>query len=381
MKIAIDGLHLFGPYGGVQHSLARLVKALRGKYPDDELTLYVPRDFAGPPAAGADDPGLRLRRCWFPGRWRVVRTFWRNFRLQSLAYKANCDVLHGPTYALPAALTMPGVLTIHDVIALTHPGFATPGSARVQKSLLPRSVKAARRIIVPSQAVKAEAERVLKADPDRIDVIPWGVSEEFRPIQDRNVLRQAQESWKLPERFVLFVGTLEPKKNIEGLVKSFFAAKMHRKMPHELVLAGRLGWKMNRLKRLILELNAQQYVHFTGYVPQDALPYLYNLAELCVLPSHVEGFGMPVLEAMACGCPVAISGAPALAEVAGGAAFRCEPVRDKPYQALREAFEELLLGRQKTRGELRARGFARAREFTWERTAQLTRAAYAKALG
>src|SRR5947207_3358754 len=117
MRIAIDGLHLFGNYAGIKGSLAQLVAALRRHYPQDEIVLYVPRDFKGPPNADGD-PGLVIRRTWFPGRWRGVRTLWRNWRLQNRAYADQCDLLHGPTYALPSMLSKPAVVTIHDTIAL-----------------------------------------------------------------------------------------------------------------------------------------------------------------------------------------------------------------------------------------------------------------------
>ncbi|MBI3832548.1 MAG: glycosyltransferase, partial [Planctomycetes bacterium] len=238
MRIGIDGLHLFGAYGGVQCSLARLIDAMRKEFPADEVTLYAPRDFQGPPGNGASEPGLTVRKTLFPGRWRTVRTLWRNFRLQPACYRDKCDLLHGPTYALPSMLSLPSVVTIHDLIALSNPEFATPGSARVQKRLLPRSVKVARRVLVPTEAVKQEVEKQMEVKPERIDVAPWGVGEPFRIIDDKNKLDAARERWRLPKRFVLYVGTLEPKKNLEGLFMSFFAAKLNRKLPHALVLAG-----------------------------------------------------------------------------------------------------------------------------------------------
>ena len=380
MRIAIDGLHLFGSYSGVHFALTRLVEGLRKNFREDELLLYVPRDFHG--NAASDDPGLQIRRTWFPGRWRGVRTLWRNFRLQAAAYRDRCDLLHGPTYVLPAMLSMPSVVTVHDTIALSHPAYCTPGSARLQKRLLPRSAKVARRILVPTHAVKAEVEKRLQINSSVIDVVPWGVGADFHPVDERGLLEEARQKWVLPERFVLFVGTLEPKKNIEGLVKSFFAAKAHRKLPHSLVLAGQLGWGMDGLKRLIHELNAQEYVFFTGYVPAEGLTLLYNLADLFVLPSHIEGFGLPLLEAMACGCPALISNAPALVEVAGGAARVWAHDENKPFQPMREALEELLVedADEPLRKALRVKGLERAKEFTWTRTAELTRACYARAL-
>jgi glycosyltransferase involved in cell wall biosynthesis len=278
---------------------------------------------------------------------------------------------------------MPAVLTLHDCIALSNPDFATPGSANIQKRLLPKSAKLARRVMVPSEAVKAEALRFLELKPEKIDVVPWGVGPEFKPIEDEALLEQAQKQWSLPDPFVLYVGTLEPKKNLRGLLRSFVAAKLNLKLPHSVVIVGRNGWGMRNFPRDIQDHGAREYVYLTGYVPEAALPLLYSMADLCVLPSHIEGFGMPVLEAMACGCPVLVSDTPALVEVAGGAARVCRIGGDKPYQEMREAFEELLgqKASEKARYALRGRGLQRAKQFTWQQTAELTHKCYEQALG
>ena len=379
MHIGIDGLHLFGQYGGVQYALTGLLTALRTEHPDDAVTLFAPRDFIGLPDV-AEEERFHVRRTWFPGRWRSIRSIWRDLRLQRCCYRQKCDLLHGPTYALPPMLTLPSVVTLHDVIALTHPLFCTPGSARVQKAVLPRSAKNARRIIVPTQVVRKEVERVLKVSPDRIDVVPWGVSPNFKPVKDRSLLDEARRRWQLPERFALFVGTLEPKKNIEGILRGFVAARLNRNLPHGLVLAGRTGWGVRNLARDIRQHDAEHYVRLLGYVPEPALPILYSMAETLIMPSHVEGFGMPVLEAMACGCPVITSKDPALMEVGGGATRSCSTFTEKPLQQIREALEEVLLDEDGIRNKLREKGLQRAKKFTWENTAKLTRASYEKAL-
>ncbi|HLX65144.1 MAG TPA: glycosyltransferase family 1 protein [Planctomycetota bacterium] len=379
MRIGIDGLHLFGNYAGIQGSLARLVTALRAHAPQDEIVLYTPRDFKGPPDAEGD-AGLTVRRTWFKGKSRTIRTLWRSFRLQAHAYKDKCELLHGPTYALPYLLSMPSVVTIHDVIALTHPLFCTPGSAKIQKRVIPRSVKIARRVIVPSIATKDALLSVAKeADEQRIDVIPWGVGEEFKPVGDERAKREARAALKLPERYVLFVGNIEPKKNLTMLINSFFAAKMNSKLPHKLVIAGQTGWKQANIERLVVNLNAREFVLFTGYVEPRTLPMLYALADLFVLPSLVEGFGMPALEAMASGCPVVTSVDAALREVCGSAARMFQYDAAKPFLPLREVFEDLL-DNAGERERMTVAGLERAKVFTWERTARLTRECYAKAL-
>ncbi len=380
MRIGIDGLHLFGNYAGVKGSLASLVTALRTHFPQDEIVLYVPRDFKGPPDPSGD-PGLIIRKTWFRGKWRTVRTLWRNFRLQGKTYKDKCDLLHGPTYALPFMLSKPAVVTIHDVIAITHPLFATPGSAKVQKRAIPRAVRIARRVIVPSLATKeALLANVKGLDERKIDVVPWGVGSEFKPITDEAERQRMRVSMKLPDRYALFVGNIEPKKNLRALIGAFFAAKMNKKLPHKLVIAGQPGWgNAKEIERIVINHNAQDFILFTGYVEARALPFIYALAELFVLPSVVEGFGMPVLEAMASGCPVMVSSDAALREVCGSAARVVSYDAEKPLQPWREAIEDVLLNPAE-RAKMTAMGLERAKLFSWERTARLTRESYVKAL-
>ena len=388
MRIGIDGLHLFGNYAGIKGSLASLVTALRAAFPGDEIVLYVPRDFKGPPDA-AGDSGLIIKKTWFPGRWRGVRTVWRNFRLQSRTYADQCDLLHGPTYALPFMLSKPAVVTIHDTIALTHPLFCTPGSAKVQARAIPRAAKLARRVIVPSIATKEALLGALKGgrgekgapfDERRIDVVPWGVSSEFKPIKDEAERKQLREALKLPEKYVLYVGTIEPKKNLRALIGAFFAAKMNRKLPHKLLIAGAGGWGSAEVERLVINHGAQEYILFTGFVEPKTLPVLYALADLFVMPSVVEGFGMTVLEAMASGCPTLVSSDAALREVCGSAARVTPYDAEKPLLPLREALEDLLRDNSRERQKMSEQGLERAKLFSWERTARLTHASYLKAL-
>jgi glycosyltransferase involved in cell wall biosynthesis len=379
MRIAIDGLHLFGNYAGIKGSVAGLVSALRKHAPEDQIVLFVPRDFKGPPLADGDQ-NLIVRKTWFPGRWRSIRTLWRNLRLQARAYREQCDVLHGPVYSLPWMLSKPAVVTIHDTIAMTHPLFCTPGSSRFQKRTIPKSVKAARRVIVPTIATKAALLSAVKdADENKIDVVPWGVGPEFKPIPDKAERQRLRERLQLPEHYILFVGNIEPKKNLPLLIGAFFAARMNRKLPHQLLIAGQPGWGTDNVERVVRNHGAEKFIQFTGYVAPAALPVLYALADLFVMPSVVEGFGLPALEAMACGCPVIVSPDAALNEVCLNAARVFQYDAAKALLPLRELIEELL-DSPRERERMSTAGIERAKIFNWERTARLTRESYVKAL-
>ena len=210
--------------------------------------------------------------------------------------------------------------------------------------------------------------------PEKLKIVPFGVGPEFRPLEGGPAREEARRALGLERPYVLFVGRVERKKNLRRVVEAFFAAVVSKNLPHELVLAGP-GGRARDLKKLLKGLGLAGRVRRMGYVPDERLPLLYAAAELLLFPSVVEGFGFPVLEAMACGTPCVVSRAPALAELAGGAALAA-PADD--LARLREAVERVLLDPERA-AALRGKGLVRAKRFTWERTADLTVAAYEEA--
>jgi len=286
------------------------------------------------------------------------------------------DLLHAPGYIAPLASGVPVVLTVYDLIALRHPRWCKRSNALHYGLMLPPSVRKAARIIVPSEATRRDvAERFPAASP-KVRVIPLGVGEQYRRLADRGAVRRACDRYGLPERFILFVGTQEPKKNVPGLLRAFQLLRSGGSCAHKLALAGRRGWGRADVPARIRELGLTGEVVMTGYVPDGDLVCLYNAADLFVFPSLYEGFGLPPLEAMACGVPVVCSTAGGLADVVAGAALTAEP-GDAPAlaAAMREGLTDAAL-----RGRLAAAGAERAAQFTWRRHAEQVERLYREVL-
>jgi glycosyltransferase involved in cell wall biosynthesis len=220
-------------------------------------------------------------------------------------------------------------------------------------------------ILTISEFSREEIIRHLGVDRNTVFVTLLAASEEFRPV-DESVLSMWKKELQLPERFILFVGSLEPRKNIMSLLKAILLLKKTSRT--KLVIAGGSGWKNSDVYEFIKENNLSESVTFTGYVSRDALVALYNLADVFVFPSKYEGFGLPVLEAMACGCPVICSNTSSLPEVAGDAAIEIDP--DNPA-IIADAIVKVTMD-ENVRARFRERSFEQARSFSWISTAEQT---------
>ncbi len=205
------------------------------------------------------------------------------------------------------------VLTVHDLIGMLFPRNLPPVARFYWSRWLPRSIRWADRIIADSEHTRRDICRLMGIADERIAVIPLGVGAEFHPIDDRAQLESVRSQYGLPDQFVLYLGTLEPRKGIDTLIRSYGEIAPH--VAHHLVIAGKRGWYTEPLFELARELGIEDRVRFTDYIPHDHLPALLNLADLFVFPSRYEGFGLPPLEAMACGTPVITSNASSLPEV------------------------------------------------------------------
>ncbi|MBZ0269341.1 glycosyltransferase family 4 protein, partial [bacterium] len=243
------------------------------------------------------------------------------------------------------------------------------------RRLISRAVRAADRVVTDSEHVRADLVRRLRVPEDKLTCVPLGVSDEFRPSSAGDVAK-VREAFGLPRPYVLFVGNLEPRKNLPGLLRAFRAVRSRAPEPLDLVVCGKIAWKSGSLLK---ELNAGDLagsVHLTGYVRSADLPALYTGASVFAFPSFWEGFGFPVLEAMACGTPVVTSNVSSLPGVAGDAALLVDP-RDP--EEIADAIA-LLLTDEATRNELVRKGHERVQGFQWSRTARGTLEAYRHAV-
>lgn len=263
--------------------------------------------------------------------------------------------------------TMPMVLTIYDLNVLRFPGLFRPWFRYYARTVLPRAARAADAVITLSHASKADIVEGLRIPAERVSVIPPGVHPSFTPPSPGSAhAAEVRRRYGLGGDFVLDVGSVEPRKNLPRLIA---AIERLRGQPATadimLVHAGPEGWLSNGV-------TAAPGVHFLGHVPREDLAALYGLARVCAYPSLWEGFGLPVAEAMACGCPVVTSNVSSLPEVAEGAAVLVDP---GSVEAIAAGIARLWTD-EPLRADLARRGRERARNFTWERTAHATAAVY-----
>jgi glycosyltransferase involved in cell wall biosynthesis len=287
------------------------------------------------------------------------------------ARRARADVVHYPRHLVTpeVGLGVPAVVTLADVIALTNPELFSQVIVRHQRLVTPAAVRRAARVITHSADAKSEIVRVLGVEPERIAVVQHGVDSRFRPVEpDRGMLGRR---FGIPGRYVLCVGTLEPRKNLARVVSA-----MRRIQPsfpdHRLVLTGGAGWKGDELDAMLEGDGGDFRVTTTGYVDDDELVQLYSGADCFVFPSLLEGFGLPVLEAMACGAPVVTSDRSSLQEVAGDAAVLVDPTS---VDAVAAGIAQVLESEERA-ADLRRRGLERSKGFTWARAAEQTVAVY-----
>lgn len=317
--------------------------------------------------------GLQVERSRWDTRSPWRRILWEQTRLA--ARSRQLDLLHGLAFAAPAAAGCPTVITVHDLSFMRFPNAFRPFN-RIYLSLFTRlSARRAVRVIAVSESTRQDVIRFCGAPADRVIVVPNGVEAAFCPAAPAEAARfRARHG--LPDRFILFLGTLEPRKNLARLLDAYAQWRRAARQPVKLVLAGGKGWYYDTIFARVAELGLVDEVIFPGYVPAEELPWWYRAAELFVYPSLFEGFGLPVLEAMACGTPVITARASSLPEVAGDAAVLVDP--EQPGE-LAAAIGQLL-DDSTARAALRLAGLARAARFSWAHTAAATIAVYADAL-
>jgi glycosyltransferase involved in cell wall biosynthesis len=296
-----------------------------------------------------------------------MRTFtlWEQIGLPLALARRNIDVFHSPL-GLPLISGAKGLATIHDLCFLTHRATFTPRMWLYFRLFLPLAVRRARIVLTVSEASKRALCELLAVSPTKIRVVRNGVTDDFRPTSDGDALECVRKRYGLPAEFMLYVGTLEPRKNVLRLLQACQRLWAGHGVMHKLVLVGRQGWMFQETFDFIAQAGLQDRVLVVGYVARADLPAIYALASVFVYPSLCEGFGLPPLEAMACGSPVVASNTSAMPEVLGQAARLVDPL---DVEALTKALRDLL-GNADLRATLRRAGLERARSYRWETSAR-----------
>lgn len=285
------------------------------------------------------------------------------------------DVAHFTNGMMPALIRTPTVVTVHDLSVRLYPQFHPPRRLLINRPLQALAVRRADRIVTVSHSTRRDLLRFHRVDADRVSVVHEAASAIFRPERNAAHLAAVRSALALPERFALYVGTVEPRKNLPRLVEAFARARAGG-LAHHLVFVGPYGWLSGDLAGTIARAGVAPYVHVTGYVPYEWLPALYTLGEFFVFPSIYEGFGLPVVEAMACGAPVLTSNSSSLAEIAGDAAVTVDPL---DVEALATALRTLGLDAG-LRARLADAGLRRARDFSWAEAARSMLGVYRRAV-
>jgi glycosyltransferase involved in cell wall biosynthesis len=369
LRITIDYTPALRQTAGIGRYTRGLMAALAETDQENKYTLFC----AGQSPDSSHWPAnFTIRSTHVPVQWLTAG--WHRLRIplpvEQLA--GPCDIFHSPDFTLPPLREALGVVTIHDLSFLRVPQCADPGLRSFLERAVPRSLARAARVLADSENTKRDLIELLNVAPERITVVPAGIEPRFRPVRDTVKLAEVRARYQLPEWFILMVGTIEPRKNLSRLITAYGQLRRQTGLPHALVIAGKEGWLFQGIYDQVTKEGLTDHVHFPGFVADDDLPTLYTLADLLAFPSLYEGFGLPPLEAMACGTPVVTSNNSSLPEAVGSAALL---VNAEDTEELTEAIARVLCDAN-LRVRLADLGRAQAARFTWPEAARKLLDAY-----
>lgn len=351
--------------GGIGRYVRELLRALAALDNENQYRLFY--------ASTNDDTHMlpelpsNFRTCRLPFHDIWLARMWQRMRVPIPVelITGRVDVYHSPDFTLPPTLPRtPTLLTVHDLSFVRHPRSAAPGLRDYLNLVVPRSVRHATHVLADSESTKEDLMSIYKTPEKKITVLYAGVAAGFKPPEDARELADVRVLYGLGEQpYVLSIGTLQPRKNHARLIEAFDCAL--RDSEYNLVLAGDQGWQYEGARAQIEERGLHRRVLFPGFVAEKHLQALYSAAKVMAFPSLYEGFGLPVLEAMACGVPVLASNSPCLPEVAGDAALMVDP---RNVRAMAAGITELVYNSE-LRESLRVKGLERATKFCWENSA------------
>jgi glycosyltransferase involved in cell wall biosynthesis len=356
MRIGIDARLVHYRQAGISQYTLRLLDELARIAPDDEFVVFQSRkdrrELVG-------EPNFVRHPLWTPPHHRLEQ-----WLLPLELATVDLDVLHSPDFIPPFRRNCKSVITIHDLNFLLYPHFLTPQSASYYGQI-DQAVRKCDHIIAVSESTKRDIVRLTGAPENKITVVYEAAHPIFRPIDDEALLAAAKERLGIDRDYILFVSTIEPRKNVPTLLVAFKRLLDSYHSPVNLVLAGEKGWLFDEVFALVDKFELKGRVQFLGRVSLEDLLGLYNAAKMLVHPAFYEGFGLPPLEAMACGTPVVVSNTSALPEIVGDAAMLVDPTdEDGMAVAIWRVLSDESLQRQ-----MRERGLRRARRFSWKKAA------------
>jgi glycosyltransferase involved in cell wall biosynthesis len=367
MKVAINAL----PFRSTHHGVGRYVRNLLSSLLDiDSCTKYVvyASRLGARQLVDTQSANLEIRTVDFP---RPIRVVWEHVVLPKLLAREQIDVYFGISHVLPLRAATAQVVTVHDLSWFVCPQMHEQTKVLYFRWLIPRSLRRADRIFVDSAATRDDVMRLVGIPQNRITVALLGVESRFQP-QSEDVIRSAWGIMGIPRPYLLHMAVREPRKNLQGVLRAYIEILSHRPdFPCDLVVAGEAsyGWKNHEAQRLLRDPRIVDRIRVIGAIPDHLLPAILSGATVFVLPSFYEGFGLPVLEAMASGTAVVTSRVSALPEVCGDAA--CYVADPEDSSSIATAIE-LVVDDETLRRSLVSRGLSRASQFTWHRCARET---------
>ncbi len=305
-----------------------------------------------------------------------LRILWEQTKLPLELRREKLNLLHSLAFVSPMATTLPSVVTIYDLSFLHYPHLFKPFNRWYLSTFTRLSAKRADAIIAISESTRQDVISAFNVSPKKVHTVYCGADAAFRPLPKADI-EAFRTKHQLPQKFIFRLGTIEPRKNVEGVIKAYAEWRARDKTAPPLIVAGGKGWYYREVFQWVENLGLQDSVFFPGYLPQSDLPLWYNAASLMVYPSHFEGFGLPVLESMACGTPVITSDVSSLPEVAGTAALMVSPTDTGALsRAMQSVFEDETLAQS-----LREKGLRQAAKFSWAKAAKQTTDIYRQVLG
>ncbi len=373
MRISIDYTSAARQRAGIGRYTRSLIGALARTDTSNRYTLLVPSDAHSLDDARAFPKNYRLVRAPLNERYLVAMWQRAQIPLPVELLVGGTDVFYSPDFVLPPTRARKKILTVHDLSFKRVPETALPNLKWYLEGAVPRAVKRADLILADSDATREDLIQLFGAAPDRVETLYSGYDSMFAPVKDAAEFKRVRDTYSLPKPFILHVGTIEPRKNLSRLIQAFSQLPQRRDL--ELVIAGGRGWMYDEIYAAPEKFGVSASVRFIGFVPDSDLPALYSVAEMVAYPSLYEGFGLPVLEAMACGAAVVTSNNSSIPEVAGDVALMVD-ARD--VEAIAWAMSRFLDDHQ-WRDAMRQKGLAQAKKFSWDKSAQQLRAAFENA--
>ena len=319
MRIAFDGTVLRPGRTGVGYYTEHLLHHLAQVASNDELIVVSNR------AIDTTSPLPPRVRIATPTR-RVPRLVWMQTMAVTALREVEADVVHFTNGMVPLLSPVPTVVTIHDMSLRLYPRYHPARRVLLNRPLVDLAARRADAIITVSESAKRDIVSHYRIDPGGVHVVYEAAAPSFKRVEDPAELERVRRRYGLDERIILYVGTIEPRKNLPKLIDAFAARRRSGELQHQLVCVGPYGWLSRGLEDRVARSKVADAINFTGYVPFEDLPALYSLAEMFVYPSMYEGFGLPVVEAMACGAPVVTGRTAAPSEVVGGAIAQVDEI-------------------------------------------------------